>query len=208
MFMDNLLKNVFGKVEPGLCRLTIDGKIAIKTNDGYKNYNINTKRLVNCEQFVFDISDDLFFVLLTSNLEIGDIIIINRKPKCIIDISDKDAIKAVNYSDGTIETLSPESHVFMGETCIYGKIISLFQPLQNGNMTNNIMSYMMMSKLMGNNETNLEKLIPLMMLNGITNNSMPNVFGNLFDNLLNCFNITKNNINNNEDKNEENNLQK
>lgn len=35
----NFMKNMFGPIKGGLCRLSMDGTIAVKTANGYKSYN-------------------------------------------------------------------------------------------------------------------------------------------------------------------------
>ena len=40
-----MLNGMFGKVASGMCRLTMNGGIAVKTSNGYKSYNIKTGRL-------------------------------------------------------------------------------------------------------------------------------------------------------------------
>ena len=55
---DNMFNGVIGKIQKGCCRLSMNGKIAIKTSDGYKVYNEKTGNLTNCSNFVLDIADD------------------------------------------------------------------------------------------------------------------------------------------------------
>ena len=43
--MNNMLNGMFGKVASGMCRLSMNGGIAVKTSNGYKSYNIKTGRL-------------------------------------------------------------------------------------------------------------------------------------------------------------------
>lgn len=38
--MNNFLNGMFGKVGDGMCRLSMNGGIAVKTSGGYKSYNI------------------------------------------------------------------------------------------------------------------------------------------------------------------------
>ena len=52
--MMNALNGMFGKVANGMCRLSVNGGIAVKTSNGYKNYNVKTGRLTNCDHFVFN----------------------------------------------------------------------------------------------------------------------------------------------------------
>lgn len=109
--MNNLMNGMFGKVAPGMCRLSMSGGIAVKTSDGtYKSYNLKTQRLTNCSNFVFDIGEDFFFVIPTNKVEKGDIILVSGKPKCVIDVEDNQ-IKVINYEDSTIDTILPERQI-------------------------------------------------------------------------------------------------
>lgn len=179
--MINSLNGMFGKVAPGMCRLSMSGGIAVKTNGGYKSYNVKTGRLTNCSNFVFDIGEDFFFLIPTNKVEIGDIILVGGKPKCVIETG-KNKITVINYEDSTVDTILPERHVFMGNTYFYGKIVSMFgQDVFKGKKgTNKIMQYMMMSEMMkGGTDAKggFGAIIPFMMMNGNT--------GNMFDGLFN-----------------------
>ena len=177
----NSMNGMFGKVQSGKCRLSMTGGIAVQTTGGYKTYNVKTGRLTNCSNFVFDACDDFFFVIPTNNVEIGDIIFVNKLPKCVIGINKK-SIKVINYEDSTVEEILPERHVFMGNTYFYGKIVSAFGTdlLKGKGGMKNIMSYMMMSEMMKGNSGNgggLSSVFLLMMLNG----GMTNIFDGMFD---------------------------
>ena len=116
--MNNMFNGMFGKVSPGMCRLSMSGGIAVKTSNGYKSYNVKTGRLTNCDSFVFNIGEEFFFVIPTNKVDVGDIIIVSGKPKCVIK-AEKNLITAINYEDSTVETIIPERHVFMGNTYFY-----------------------------------------------------------------------------------------
>lgn len=176
---------MFGRIEPGMCRLTMNGNIAVKTNNGYKSYNIKTGRLTNCSNFCFNIGEEFFFVIPTNKVEIGDIILVNRKPKCVIK-AEKNQITVINYEDSTVDTILPERHVFMGNTYFYGKIVSMFGNNITGkkNGANNIMRYMMMSEMMksmnggnGSSQNGFASILPFMMMGG----KMENMFDGMFD---------------------------
>lgn len=176
---------MFGRIEPGMCRLTMNGNIAVKTNNGYKSYNVKTGRLTNCSNFCFNIGEEFFFVIPTNKVEIGDIILINRKPKCVIK-AEKNQITVINYEDSTVDTILPERHVFMGNTYFYGKIVSMFGNNIAGkkNGANNIMRYMMMSEMMksmnngnGTSQNGFAAMLPFMMMGG----NMDNMFEGMFD---------------------------
>ena len=181
--MVNALNGMFGKVAPGMCRLSMSGGIAVKTSNGYKSYNIKTGRLTNCDNFVFNIGEEFFFIIPTNKVEVGDIILVAGKPKCVIE-AEKNKITVINYEDSTIETVLPERHVFMGNTYFYGKIVSMFgSDLFKGKKgTNKIMQYMMMSQMMSGNKTtgsmDMSSMLPMMfMMNG----GMENMFDGMFD---------------------------
>jgi len=168
----NIFNGMFGKVAPGMCRVGMNGKIAIKTSSGYKSYNVETKKLTNCDNFAFDIGEDMFFIIPTNKVVKGDIILASGKPKCVIDVG-KNEIKAFCYEDGTIETIVPEHHVFMGKQYFYGKIVSVFGNMMSGKGggMNNIFKFMMMSEMMKGNAPTLNgggnNMLPMfMMMNG------------------------------------------
>lgn len=180
--MNNMLNGMFGKVAPGMCRLSMNGGIAVKTSNGYKSYNMKTGRLTNCDSFVFDIGEEFFFVIPTNKAEPGDILLVGGKPKCVIE-AEKNKLTVINYEDSTVETILPERHVFMGNTYFYGKIVSMFgSDLVKGKKgTNKIMQYMMMSEMMksnsGNSGNGTNAMLPLMMMSG----NMGNIFEGMFD---------------------------
>jgi hypothetical protein len=179
---------MFGRIESGMCRLTHTGNIAVKTSNGYKSYNMKNGRLVNCTNFCFNIGEEFFFVIPTNKVSIGDIILVNRKPKCVIEAK-KNSITVINYEDSTIDTILPERHVFMGNTYFYGKIVSMFGDNFMGkkNGVNNIMQYMMMSEMMkgmgggnsGNGNNMMSAMLPMMMMGG--------KMGNMFEGMFNFF---------------------
>ena len=179
--MNNLFNGMFGKIAPGMCRVSMNGEIAIKTSNGYKTYNVNTNTLTNCDNFAFDIGEDWFFIIPTNKVVKGDIILAGGRPRCVIDIKDNE-IKTFCYEDGTIGTIIPEHHVFMGKQYFYGKIVSIFGNMMEGkNGMSNLMKYMMMAEMFkgnnGNSLSNFGSMLPMMMfMNGGTN---------FMDNMLN-----------------------
>lgn len=180
--MNNMLNGMFGKVAPGMCRLSMNGGIAVKTNNGYKSYNMKTGRLTNCDSFVFDIGEEFFFVIPTNKVEPGDILLVGGKPKCVIE-TEKNKLTVINYEDSTVETILPERHVFMGNTYFYGKIVSMFGSdlIKGKKGTNKIMQYMMLSEMMKGNSgsagNGMSAMLPLMMMGG----NMGNIFDRMFD---------------------------
>lgn len=163
-----MFNGMFGKIAPGMCRLGMNGKVAIKTSNGYKSYDINTGKLTNCNSFVFDIGEDFFFVIPTNSVKRGDIILADGKPRMVLETG-KNEIKTFCYEDSTISTIVPERHMFMGNTYFYGKIVSMFGNSfgKKGGMKN-MMKYMMFSEMMkGNNISGMNNMMPMMfMMNG------------------------------------------
>lgn len=180
--MNNMLNGMFGKVAPGMCRLSMNGGIAVKTSNGYKTYNMKTGRLTNCDSFVFNIGEEFFFVIPTNKAEPGDILLVAGKPKCVIE-AEKNKLTVINYEDSTVETILPERHVFMGNTYFYGKIVSMFGSdfIKGKKGTNKIMQYMMMSEMMKGNSGDsgnvMNTMLPLMMMGG----NMGSIFDGMFD---------------------------
>ena len=182
MNMNGFMNGMFGKIAPGMCRLSMNGDIAVKTSNGYKTYNMKTGRLVNCSNFVFDIGEDFFFLIPTNKVHKGDIILVNNKPKCVIGVEDN-KITVINYEDSTVDTILPERHVFMGSTYFYGRIISMFgDSFKNGKKggINNIFKYMMMSEMMKgvSGSSGMGNMLPLMMMG---NGGFENMFEGMFD---------------------------
>ena len=180
--MNNMLNGMFGKVAPGMCRLSMSGGIAVKTSNGYKSYNMKTGRLTNCDSFVFNIGEEFFFVIPTNKAEPGDILLAGGKPKCVIE-AEKNKLTVINYEDSTVETILPERHVFMGNTYFYGKIVSMFGSdlIKGKKGSNKIMQYMMFSEMMkgnsGESGNGMNAMIPLMMMGG----NMGSIFDGMFD---------------------------
>lgn len=152
--MNEMFNGMFGKVANGMCRLSMNGGIAVKTTNGYKTYDLKKNRLTNCNNFVFNIGEEFFFVIPTNKVEPGDIIIVSGKPKCVIS-SDKSTITVINYEDSVVENILPERHVFMGNTYFYGKIVSMFGSniMKGKKGMSKMMSYMMMSEMMKSSGT-------------------------------------------------------
>ena len=181
--MTNVFNGMFGKIAPGMCRLSMSGGIAVKTTTGYKSYNVKNGRLTNCDSFVFDIGEEFFFVIPTNKVEVGDIILVSGKPKCVVK-SDKDTITVINYEDSTVETILPERHVFMGNTYFYGKIVSMFGNnfMKGKKGMDKMMSYMVMSEMMKGSNTSsngIGSMLPMMIL--MNGNNVSDMFSDMFD---------------------------
>ena len=183
MEMGNFMQGMFGPIKGGLCRLTVDGNIAIKVPGGYKTYNPTQKAFINCDSFVFDIGDEMFFVIPTNTVTIGDIIMVGGEPRYVLKVAD-DMITCINYKSGTVENIMPERHMFMGNTYFYGKIMSLFGNmggmLGGGEGAQNVMKFMMMKQLCQNMGGKDSGMNPMMMMMMMMNGGGMNMFDNLF----------------------------
>lgn len=183
--MFDAFKGMFGKVDNGMCRLSMNGNIAVKTSNGYKSYNMKEGHLVNCANFVFPMGDEMFFIIPTNKVEQGDIIVVAGLPKCVLK-KDTDTITVINYEDSIVETILPERHIFMGETYFYGKIVSMFgEDIIGGGKKsmNKIMKFMMMSEMMkgmsnGSQSNAMANMMPFMMMSG---GNMGDLFSGIFD---------------------------
>jgi len=154
--IQNSFNGLFGKVAPGLCRLTMNGNIAVKcSGNTYKTYNVKKGTLTNVTNFCFNVGDEMFFVIPTNKVETGDIILVGGKPKCVTAV-DKKAITVIDYENSEERKVIPERHVFMGSTYFYGKIVSMFgNAFKNGKGLGNVIKMSLFSQMMnGNNGGN------------------------------------------------------
>lgn len=181
---DNMFNGIMGKIKPGCCRLGINGRIAIKTSDGYKSYDPKTGNVTNCSNFVLDVADDMFIVIPTRKLKEGDIVLINGKPMYILEVKAKNRVEAMNYEDSTIQTVIPERHAIMGRR-FYGKIVSLLGSgfgAGKGSFFKNMLKLKMMSSMMGGSSSDSMfngNGLAMMMLMG--NGSMDGLFDGFID---------------------------
>ena len=176
---NNFMGKMFGKVGSGMVRMSMNGDMAIKTSNGYKTYDAESGALVNCDNFVFDIGSEMFFLIPTNKVQKGDIILASGKPHCVIG-AEKNRIEALRYEDGSIVNIVPERHVFMGQTYFYGKIVSMFGNMKGKGM-NSMMKYMMMSEMMKGKNDAMSNMLPMMFLMGNGGGNMDNMFDGMFD---------------------------
>ena len=183
--LDNMFGGIIGKIERGACRLSMNGRIAVRTSDGYKTYNEKTGNLTNCSNFVLDLCDDMFMVIPTRTLNPGDIVLINGKPMYILELKAKNRVEAMRYEDSTIQTVIPERHAIMGRK-FYGKIVSLMGKgfgCGKGSFFKNMLKLKMMTAMMGGSKSSDGMLggnaLPMMMLMG--GGSMDGLFDGMLD---------------------------
>lgn len=178
---NNFFGKLFGKVAPGQVRLSMNGDMAIKTSNGYKTYNVEDGSLTNCDNFVFDIGSEFFFIIPTNKVEKGDVILASGKPHCVIKIDDN-RIEALRYEDGSIVNIVPERNMFMGRTYFYGKIVSMFGSMKGKTKgMDSMMKYMVMSEMMkgGKGSSDMNSMLPMMML--MNGGGFENMFDGMFD---------------------------
>lgn len=143
---------MFGPIESGMCKLTMNGNIAVKCSNGYKAYNVKKGILTNVSNFCFSM-DEMFFVVPTAKVVVGDIILVGGRPKCVTQV-DKKIITVIDYENSEVRQVVPERHVFMGSTYFYGKIVSMFgNAFGEGKGMKNIIKMMMLSSMMNGGNT-------------------------------------------------------
>lgn len=149
--MGKMFKGMFGPIEAGKCKLGMNGKIAIKTPNGYKTYDAKKNRLTNVGSFAFDMFN-MFWLIPTNTLKVGDIILMQkgdrRVPRFVIKV-DNGVITALDYEDNEIKQVLPERHILMGKVFFYAKIWCPFQGMvSNGNMFGQMLKMQLMSQVM------------------------------------------------------------
>lgn len=171
---------MFGKMSADMCRLTMNGNIAVKCSNGYKTYNVKKGTLTNVTNFCFNVGDEMFFVIPTNKVEVGDIIIVGGRPKCVTEVNKK-VITVIDYENSEVRQVVPERHVFMGSTYFYGKIVSMFGNMfKEGKGLGNIMKMMMFSQMMGGNQSNNNGFGQMMAMSMFMGNK-ENPFDGMFD---------------------------
>ncbi len=176
MDMNGMFNGMFGHLGSGMCRLGINGNVAVKTANGYKTYNVETGNLTNVTQFCFDIGQEFFFVMPTTKAKKGDILLIDGHPKCVIENKDNKTIKVMDYENSAIQEIVPERHVFMGQTYFYRKIVSMFGTnnfLKGSKGMGKMFKLMMLKEIMGGmlggsrnsgSDNPLAGMLPMMMM--------------------------------------------
>ena len=168
---DNMFNGIMGKITAGYCRLSYNGRIAVKTSTGYKTYNEKTGNLTDCSNFVVDIADDFFMLMPTRKLKVGDIVMINGKPMYVLEVKGKNRVEVMSYEDASIKTVIPERHALLGRK-FYGKIVSLigsgFMSKSKGGFFKNMLKFKMMSSMLGGNSSSSNNSF-----GGLSNSSLP-----------------------------------
>lgn len=175
----NMFNGMFKPVANGCCKISMNGQIAIKTTSGYKTFDPKTHKLINCSDFAFDM-DGAFWLVPTFKVAVGDIILVNGKPRAVIEVNNN-SIKTFSYEDSTIDETVPEHHVFMGKTYCYGKIFSPFMNMSKSDgAMNSMMKMMMFSQMFGGN-SNSQGMNPMMFMMMGKDNPFENMFDGAFN---------------------------
>lgn len=161
----NMFSNLgssFGKIGSDQFRLSING-LAVKGKDGkYITFNPETRELVEVTTGFFDDMKDLLFLMPTTELEVGDIILHQNKPY-YITVSKDNVVKGIDFEDAIESTLVPKTNVFGMK--YYTKVFNCLG-------TNNILGTdiasnpMMAYVLMGGKDFDLSKIMMFQALSG------------------------------------------
>ena len=161
----NMFSNLgssFGKIGSDQFRLSING-LAVKGKDGkYVTFNPENRELVEVTTGFFDDMKDLLFLMPTTELEVGDIILHQNKPY-YITVSKDNVVKGVDFEDAIESTLVPKTNVFGMK--YYTKVFNCLG-------TNNILGTdiasnpMMAYALMGGKDFDLSKIMMFQALSG------------------------------------------
>ena len=161
----NMFSNLgssFGKIGSDQFRLSING-LAVKGKDGkYVTFNPETRELVEVTTGFFDDMKDLLFLMPTTELEVGDIILHQNKPY-YITVSKDNVVKGIDFEDAIESTLVPKTNVFGMK--YYTKVFNCLG-------TNNILGTdiasnpMMAYALMGGKDFDLSKIMMFQALSG------------------------------------------
>ena len=201
---ESMFGGALGYTGKGMVRLGLNGEMAVKTgpdsNPVYKTYNVKTGRLTNVTNFCFDIGTELFFIMPTTKVATGDILLVDGHPKCVIANNDNKTIKVMDYENSAIQEIVPERHVFMGKAYFYRKIVSMFGStgfFKNGKGPENIMKLAMKAKMLqtvlgGKNafggmgdDSGLGSLMPMMVMSNLfgggSGSDMFGDFSEMFD---------------------------
>ena len=184
--INGVFSGLFGHTGEGMCRLGLNGELAVKTSSGYKTYNVKTGRLTNVTQFCFDVGSEMFFVVPTTKVRKGDILLIDGHPKCVIEDTGK-TIKVMDYENSALQEIVPERHVFLGQTYFYRKIVSMFGSgnfLKGAKGMNKVFKLMMMREMFkggfGGSNGGMSNILPFMFMGNMFGNGN-NDFGEMFD---------------------------
>lgn len=178
MNINGLLKD-FGLIKDGSVAVTFDGKIAIRTADGYVVYNSENGSLANQMDMVLK---DVGFIYIMPAAEVkkDDIIKQNNNFYYIVSVNDRGSLNVINFSDGTVEVLAKGTNL-LGKNIFY-KVVnplgqldfksgdSSFDPMMlmfiNQSGGSDIKEIMLLQMLMGKSDDKVFNPMMLMAMGG------------------------------------------
>jgi hypothetical protein len=151
----------FGTIKDGSVAITFDGKLAIKTTDGYVIYDAAKGTLINQMEMVVKDANFLYILPVDKVVE-GDIIKQNSNFYYVIGINDHGGINAVKFADGTIDVLVKGTNLF-GMNFFYKVVNPLSQFGLKADGGFNPMMFMIMDKDSG---SDMKDILLMQMLTG------------------------------------------
>ncbi len=160
----------FGPVNPSLVRMSMYG-LAVKNKSGtWVSYNANSGEIMDVDVFNFDGAKFLYRMpVAIKDIAVGDIVIHNGAPMFVVYIPEDDKALTV------IDTVNGERKEIMLARSPFGfnfatKVVNFLGGVMNGNATaeNPFGNMWMLMAMSGENGTNMDDLLPLMMLSGNT----------------------------------------
>lgn len=171
MFNTNKMFGEIGSIKNKEVAITMDGKIAIKRNDEYITFDIETNNATNQMNLVLDDLENVIMLIPEKDVIVDDVI---KKEGTYYHIISKDnTVKAYNYKTGTIDEITKEKNLFGFE--FYAKVVNIFN-MQNGTgfdpmmmlalgKEGDIKDMLMMKMMMGNDNSGFNPMMMLMMKN-------------------------------------------
>lgn len=160
MFSD--LGSSFGKINSEQFRLSINGLAVRGREEKYLTFNPETRELIEVTTGFFDDMKDLLFLMPTTELEVGDIILHQNKPY-YITVSKDNVIKGIDFEDAIESVLVPKTNVFGIK--YYTKVFNCLgtNNILGSDMTSNPM---MIYALMGGKDFDLSKIMLFQAMSG------------------------------------------
>lgn len=162
----------FGPVDGNSVRMSMYG-LAIKNRDGvWVSYDSNGKQVMDVEIMNFDGSNFMYKMpVAIKDVKPGDVIVHNRKPMFVSDIS-KMGITAMDIYEGELKIVVPTSNMF-GFNFVT-KIVSLvnFGTPTEDQPFGNMLPFLLMSE--GKNDKNSMLMMAMAMNGGMNANMMSN----------------------------------
>ena len=150
----------FGKIETNDLKLSMDGKIAIKNNEGnYVVFDTEENKLTNVADFVLDVQD-VFYAVPVQTIQVGDLIKTADGYKYVIEIGSEGNI-VLDLQTGKIESILEEANMFGFK--FYTKVVTLFdfQSDSEDNEMSKMLPLLMMKDKEGSSSSDLFLMMSL-----------------------------------------------